>query len=690
MSIKEFVGEEELNNEEPVNYFLSPYKTPFGSIPFDKIKFEDYEPAFMTGMQLEDEFIASIVENPAIPTFENTILPQTDTVLKLVCDVFFNLLNVHTNDDFDALAQKISPLLSEHSNKVVLNEKLFQRVKYVYNHQHDLNAEETKLLEDVYQGFVRSGACLKPKDKQRLAALKVELSSLVISFDQHELKDLNAFRLHVTDRAQLEGLSDIVLETAQKSASEAQLEGWLFTLHDSCYVPFMAYASNRELRRQMYFAKNTICNQGNENDNNAVVTRIVNIRREIAQILGHECFADFVLEKRMAKNKEAVYKLLDELILTYKPIAQSEMNAVRALAKEMEGEDFQLECWDFAYYSNKLKTKLFDIDAEMLKPYFKLENVKKGVFGLATRLYDISFVRNYQIAVYHPDVEVYEVYDKDGSFLALLYLDFFPRASKQSGAWMTDFMEQYVDEYHIDHRPHVSINMNFSKPSADNISLLTLREIETFLHEFGHALHSIFSKVRFQSLAGTSVYRDFVELPSQFMENYAVQPEFLKSFAFHYQTGEALPVEYIERIVKSRNFQCGYACLRQVSFGLLDMAYYTLTKPFEADVTQFEAEAWQRAQLTSTPDNVCMSVHFGHIMSGGYSAGYYSYKWAEVLDADAFSLFLEKGIFDKETAQSFRDNILSKGGTEHPEELYKKFRGRNPSIHALLRRNNII
>ena len=666
------------------------YGTPHETVPFDRITLADYEPAFEEGMRLEDEAIAQIVANEEVPSFLNTIEPRTDEVLARVSSTFFNLLNAHTNDEMDALAQKISPLLTEHSNRISMNDALFQRVRYVHDNHEGLDAEQEKLLEDVYQGFVRSGACLSPEDKERLSALKVELSTLTIQFDQNELKATNAFELQITDEAQLAGLPDSAREAAALAAREKGVEGWLFTLHAPSYLPFMTYAEDRALRQQMYMAKNTLCNDGGEFDNKAIVARIVNIRREIAQLLGYRCYADFVLEKRMAQRKEEVYRLINQLLEAYAPTAHREVEEVQEMARSIEGEDFVLQPWDWAYYSHKLKLERFNLDAEMLRPYFQLERVKEGVFGLATRLYGITFHRNEQIPVYQSDVEAYEVHNADGSFLAVLYTDFFPRSSKQSGAWMTSYQEQYIDEMGTDHRPHASITMNLTKPTDERPSLLTLGEVETFLHEFGHALHGMFSQVHYQSLSGTNVYWDFVELPSQFMENYAVQPEFLHTFAQHYQTGEPLPDELIQRVIDSRNFLCGYACLRQLSFGLLDMAYYTLEEPFEADVPTFEAEAWKRAQLLPTPEGCCMSTQFGHIMSGGYSAGYYSYKWAEVLDADAFGLFLEQGIFNRQTAQSFRDNVLSRGATEHPMTLYTRFRGKQPTIEALLKRNNII
>lgn len=671
-------------------FFAHPYETPHDTAPFDQIRLEDYEPAFMEGIRQDDELTDTIVNNPEPPTFDNTIsFSVPDNLLGRVGNVFFNLLSAETNDDMDALAQKMSPILTEHANNVLLNEKLFARVKAVYESHRELTPEEQMLLEKSYDGFIRSGANLSPEDKEKFRAISKELGQLTLQFSQNNLKETNAFRLLLTDKQDLAGLPESAIEAAALAAKERNLEGWLFTLHAPSYNPFMTYADNRKLRKRMYMARNTICTHDNDCNNIDIVRRIVNLRRERAQLLGYPTFADFILQKRMAENSENVYKLLNDLLEAYLPTAREEVKAVEQKAKETEGEDFVLQPWDFGYYAHKLQLEKFNLDAEMLRPYFELSRVKEGVFGLATRLYGITFKENQDIPVYHPDVTAYEVFDKDGSYLAVLYTDFHPRKGKQSGAWMTSYKDQWIDEDGTDHRPHVSVTMNLTKPTESKPALLTLGEVETFLHEFGHALHGIFSRTRFESLSGTSVYWDFVELPSQIMENFAVERDFLNTFAKHYQTGEPLPDELIDRIVRSRNFNAAYACIRQVSFGLLDMAYYTMDQPFEGDVFEFERKAWAAAQLLPQPDGTCMSVQFGHIMSGGYAAGYYSYKWAEVLDADAFSLFKEKGIFSQDVAQRFRDHILSKGGTEPPMTLYKRFRGQAPTIDALLERNGI-
>ena len=681
---------EEQQNTEHKNPFFTPYDTPHETAPFDRIRLEDYEPAFMEGIRQDDELTDTIVNNPDEPTFDNTIsFSVPDNLLSRVSNVFFNLLSAETNDEMDALAQKMSPILTEHANNILLNEKLFARVKAVYEHHRDLTDEEQTLLDKSYDGFIRSGANLSPENKEKFRAISKELNQLTLQFSQNNLKETNAFQLHLTDKKDLAGLPDSAIEAAALAAKEKRLEGWLFTLHAPSYTPFMTYADNRELRKKMYMARNTLCTHDNEYNNQEIVKRIVNLRRERAQLLGYRTYADFVLKKRMAENSTNVYKLLNDLLEAYLPTAREEVKAVERKAKETEGEEFILQPWDFGYYAHKLQLEKFNLDTEMLRPYFELSRVKQGVFGLATRLYGITFKENRNIPVYHPDVTAYEVYDKDGSYLAILYTDFHPRKGKQSGAWMTSYKDQWIDENGTDHRPHVSVTMNLTQPTESKPALLTLGEVETFLHEFGHALHGIFARTRFESLSGTSVYWDFVELPSQIMENFAVEREFLNTFATHYQTGEPLPDELIDRIVRSRNFNAAYACIRQVSFGLLDMAYYTMDQPFDGDIFDFERNAWASAQLLPQPEGTCMSVQFGHIMAGGYAAGYYSYKWAEVLDADAFSLFKEKGIFNQEVAQSFRDNILSKGGTEPPMTLYKRFRGQAPTIEALLKRNGI-
>ena len=676
------------------NPFFSKYTTIHEVPPFDQIKLEDYEEAFMEGIRRDDEHIDKIINNPEPPTFDNTIIEEDDeneyyALLDKVSAVFFNLLSAETNDEMDALAQKIQPALTKHANDVSLNKRLFERIKAVHDNHRPLTPEEECLLQKSYDGFVRSGALLDEEGKAKLRALTEEGSMLSLQFSQNLLKEKKAFSLHITDENDLKGLPDTQKEAARHEAKERNLDGWVFTLDFPSYGPFMQYAENRDLREKMFMAYNTLCTHENETNNIDICKRLINIRRETAQLLGYDTYADYVLVKRMASNVANVYKLLDDLIDAYKPTAVAEKEELKQMAKRMNGEDFKLMPWDGAFYSHKLQLEKYNVDAEMVRPYFELSKVIKGVFGLATRLYGITFRENKDIPVYHPDVKAYEVFDKDGSYLAVLYADFYPRKGKQGGAWMTSYQDQWINQKGENIRPHVSLVMNFTKPTADKPALLTLGEVETFLHEFGHSLHGMFANTRFSSLSGTNVWWDFVELPSQFMENFSLEREFLSTFAYHYKTGEPMPDDLIQRLIDGRNFAVASACLRQVSFGLLDMAYYTKEKPFEDDLIKFEKKAWEKAIIGTQLENTCMTVQFSHIMAGGYSAGYYRYKWAEVLDADAFAVFKREGVFNRETAQRFRDCILSKGGTEHPMTLYKRFRGGEPTIDALLERNGI-
>lgn len=683
--------------KERINPFFLPYDTPHYTVPFNRITLADYEEAMMEGIRREDEQIEKIINNPDEPTFENTIIPEDEVkgrkhyydLLSRVESVFFNMLSAETNDEMDALAQKMSPILTKHGNDVSLNPKIFERVKYVYEHHGELTPEENCLLEKSYEGFVRSGALLDEAGKDRLRKLTEEASMLSLQFSQNVLKENKAYTLHITNEQQLDGLPNTAREAAHEAAKEHGLKGWVFTLDAPSYGPFMMYSTQRELRKDLYMARNTLCIKDNDTNNLELCKRLINLRREMAQLLGYDTFADYVMKHRMATKVENVYKLLNDLIEAYKPKAIEEREEVEALAKEEEGAAFRMEPWDLAYYSQLLKKKKYDLDPEMLRPYLELGNVIKGVFGLATRLYGITFKENKDIPVYHPDVKPYEVYDKDGSYLAVLYVDFHPRKGKRDGAWMTEFQGQWIERDGTNVRPHASLVMNFSKPTEDKPALLRLGEVETFLHEFGHSLHGIFANTRFESLSGTNVWWDFVELPSQFMENFAVEKEFLRTFAFHYQTGEPMPDELIEKVIASRNYGAATACLRQVSFGLLDMAYYTQKEEFTEDIISFEKKAWAPAIIDEQRMDTCMTVQFSHIMAGGYAAGYYSYKWAEVLDADAFSVFKKEGIFNQATAQRFRDNILSRGGTEHPMTLYKRFRGQEPTIDALKERDGL-
>ena len=678
------------------NPFMEPYGTLHDTVPFNNILFEDFEPAFLEGIRRDDEAIAKIIDNPDEPTFDNTVAWTDDSkgehyydLLNRVSNVFSCLMSANTSPKMEALAQKLSPILTKHENDVTLNPKLFARVKQVHDHHRELTPEEQMLLDKEYDGFVRSGALLNEAGKDKLRKLTEEVSVLALKFSQNLLKENKAFTLHITDKAQLDGLPETAVDAAAQAAKDRNLKGWVFTLDFPSYSPFMTYSTQRDLRKQLYMARSTECTHDNDANNLDICKRIVNLRREIAQLLGYDTFADYVLKYRMASNVKNVYKLLYDLIDAYKPMAVKEVKAIEDEAHKLEGDDFTLELWDFSYYSHKLQMEKYNLDAEMLRPYFQLDNVIKGVFGLANKLYGITFKENKDIQVYHPDVKAYEAFDKDGSYLAVFYADFYPREGKQDGAWMTEFQGQWITKKGKNVRPHVSVVTNFTKPTATKPALLTLGEVETFLHEFGHSLHGMFANTRFESLSGTNVWWDFVEMPSQFMENYAVEPEFLHTFAFHYKRGEPIPDELIKRIRESRNFNVAYACMRQVSFGLLDMAYYTQKKPFTQDIIPFEKNAWKDAVITKQLPNTCMTVQFSHIMAGGYAAGYYSYKWAEVLDADAFSVFKKEGIFNRETAQRFRDCILSKGGTEHPMTLYKRFRGGEPTIDALLERNGI-
>ena len=677
---------------EHTNPFLTAYSTPYQTTPFHLIRTEHYEPAIKQGMEMHNQEINDIINNPEEPTFINTIvaLEKSGALLESVSTVLGNLLSAETNDEMEAIAERMMPQLSEHNNNINLNEQLFTRIKTVYENTNfnELSTEERTLLQNTYDGFIRNGANLTKVQKERFRQISTEMSLLTLRFSQNILKETNNYELLLTQE-QLQGIPESIKEAYKQAAQEKGKEGYLVTLHSPSFVPFMKYCNNRALRQQLYMAYNTMCIKDNDYNNEEIVKKLVNLRLERAQLLGFNTAADYVLTRRMAENSQNVYRLLNQMAEAYMPTAHQEMEAVQTLAQELEGTDFQLMPWDWAYYSEKLKEKKYNLNEEELRPYFELSQVIKGVFGLATLLYGITFQENKEIPVYHPDVKTYEVFDQNGSFLAVLYTDFHPRSSKRSGAWMTSYKEQWKDGKE-NSRPHVSIIMNFTKPTAEKPALLTFSEVNTFLHEFGHALHGMFADTTYSSMSGTNVYWDFVELPSQIMENFATEKDFLNTFAKHYQTGKNLPEDMLQRIIDASNFNVAYACLRQLSFGLLDMAWYTRSTSFDGDIRSYEKEAWKEVQILPNIEETCMTVQFSHIMAGGYSAGYYSYKWAEVLDADAFSLFKEKGIFHKETANSFRMNVLSQGGTEHPMILYKRFRGKEPSIDALLKRNGIL
>lgn len=677
------------------NPFFESYNTPHNTTPFDRIRPEHFEPAVREGIKRQQAEIDAIVNNSEMPTFENTILPyeQSGELLQRVGTVFGNLLSAETNDELQELAKTLMPLMNEHENNISLNAPLFARIKTVHESMNtlQLNAEQKQLTENIYSGFVRNGANLNEAEQARYRELTQQLSLLTLQFGDNVLKETNEYQLVLTEKGQLSGLPQSVIDAAAETAAEKGVTGWAFTLQAPSYVPFMTYADKRDLRQQLYMAYNTrCCNPTKETCNLDIIRQIVNTRMEIAQLLGYKDYASYKLEKRMAQNSETVYKLLNELLDAYKPVAIEEVDEAQLLAQSEQGDSFVLMPWDWSYYAQKLKAKKYNINDEQMRPYFELSRVKEGVFGLATRLYGITFKKNEQIPVYHPDVEAFEVFDKDSTFLAVLYTDFHPRAGKRAGAWMTTYKDQWIDpQTGEDSRPHASIVMNFTKPTKDKPALLTFDEVETFLHEFGHSLHSILSHTTYASLSCTNVYWDFVELPSQFMENFAREKEFLHTFARHYLTGEFIPDELVDRLKDASTFNAGYLCVRQLSFGLLDMAWHTRTDMFSSDVQLYEKQAWSKAQVLPDLKETCMSTQFSHIFSGGYAAGYYSYKWAEVLDADAFSLFKQKGIFNPEVATSFRDNILSKGGTEHPMTLYKRFRGQEPTIDALLERDGI-
>lgn len=671
------------------------FTTPRETFPFPDISVSDIEAAMHKGMELERSEVDAIARSTAQPTFHNTIVALTYTgeMLERATTLMYNLLSANTSDELEELAERMSPLLSEHNANIMLNEPLFRRVRAVYEAEKQnptLTGEDAMLLQDTYDGFVRSGAALPEEKRGRYKEVKAELAKLSLQFSQNNIKETNDFVLHLTQREELAGLPESQIEQAAATAQERGMEGWVFTLHAPSFGPFMQYAENRALREKLYRAYMTRCAHDNERNNFEICRNLVNLRMELAQLLGFPCYADYVLRKRMAQTPERVHHLLEELKAHYLAPARREVAAIEQLAKEKEGEDFELMPWDFAHYAHLLKLRDYDLDAEMVRPYLELSKVVEGVFGLATTLYGITFKENPEIPVYHEEVKAYEVFDADGSFLAVLYTDFFPRSSKQSGAWMTSYRESGVTLQGETRRPHVSVTMNFSKPTPSRPSLLTFDELETFLHEFGHALHGIFADTHYPALSGTNVYWDFVELPSQFMENFALRPEFLRTFAHHYETGEEMPETLLERIRRAHNFNAAYACIRQVSFGLLDMAYYTRTEKLEGDIRNFEREAWKSVQLMPSVPETCMSVQFGHIMNGGYSAGYYSYKWAEVLDADAFEAFLERGLFDREVADDFRHKLLSRGGTVHPQQLYNDFRGHPATINALLKRDGIL
>lgn len=678
------------------NPLLQKFDTPYGTPPFDLIKNEHFLPAIQEAIDLGKEDVRKITSTASQPDFTNTIeaLERSGSLVGQVSSIFFNLNSAETNDEIQAIARDISPLLSEYSNDIMLDEALFQRIKtvhdkYVAEGDDPLSPEEKTLLEKTYKSFVRNGANLPEEQKQKLREIDKELSQLSLQFGENVLKETNKFSLEVTNKEELAGLPDDVIEAAALTAKEMEKEGsWVFTLQYPSYIPFMTYADNRELREKMHRAFGSKAFKGDSNDNQEIVLKKVRLRQERAKLLGYKSHADFVLEERMAESPAKVMEFLDNLLKYAKPVAEKEVQELTAYAKSVGGPEV-LQKWDFGYYSEKLKKEKFDIDDEMLKPYFKLENVIDGVFQVANRLYSLKFKPLKNVQVYHPDVKVFEVLDEDDQHIAVFYADFFPRPGKRNGAWMTSFRDQKQIEGE-DIRPHVSIVCNFTKPTPTKPSLLTFNEVTTLFHEFGHALHGILANGKYESLSGTHVYWDFVELPSQVLENWVYEKESLDMFARHYETGAPIPVELIKKIKASSNFMEAYQTVRQVGLAKLDMGWH-IPQALEArDVSSYEQELQKETDLLPPVEGTNTSCSFSHIFQGGYSSGYYSYKWAEVLDADAFEFFQERGIFNKDTADLFKKHVLSAGGSEHPMELYKRFRGKEPSPEALLRRTGML
>ncbi|WP_432222886.1 M3 family metallopeptidase [Flavobacterium sp. TMP13] len=668
------------------------FNTKYDTAPFSQIKMDDYKPAFIANIAAAKAEIDAIINNSAAPTFENTIeaLDFSGNALDRLSSIFFNMNSAETSDEMQKIAQEVSPLLTEFSNDITLNEDLFKRIKTVYEQKDSLNlsAEQATLLDKKFKSFSRNGALLSEDKKSKLREIDTELAKLKLTFGENVLAETNSYQLHITNESDLAGLPDGTIEAAKSLAKSKELEGWIFTLDYPSYIPFVTYADNRELRKEMAIAAGKKAFQDNVFDNKAITLKIAKLRFERANLLGYETHSHFVLEERMAQNPDKVKSFLNDLLAKARPAAQREFAELTAFAKELDGID-KLEKWDAAYYSEKLKQKLFNLDDEKLKPYFQLENVLNGAFTIAGKLFGLTFTEVFDIDKYHEEVMIYEVKDEFGELVSIFYADFFPRKGKRNGAWMTSFKSQSIKDG-VNERPHISNVCNFTKPTETKPSLLTFNEVTTLFHEFGHGLHGMLANTTYPSLSGTSVYWDFVELPSQVMENWCYEPEALALFAKHYETGEIIPQEYVEKIKESASFQEGMATLRQISFGLLDMAFHSNNPTAINDIKAFEKATFEGTTLYPDVAENCMSVSFSHIFQGGYSSGYYSYKWAEVLDADAFAYFQEKGIFNKEVATKFKDNILSKGGTELPMELYKRFRGQEPSPDALLKRAGLL
>lgn len=673
------------------NPLLQNFNTPYGAAPFSKIKSKHFKPAFIEAIKLAKADIDKIVNNKEIPTFENTIeaLDFSGEVLDRVSSIFFNLNSAETTDEIQKIAQEVSPLLSEFSNDVRLNKQLFKKVQLIFDIKNELNLtkEQETLLTNNYKSFVRNGANLNEKQKVELRKIDTELSKLKLKFGENVLAETNAFELHITNKEELKGLPESALEAAEFTAKQKKKKGWIFTLDYPSYIPFLTYAKNRELRKKMAVAFGSKAFQNNKYNNEDIVLNIAKLRHKRANLLGYKTHAHFVLEERMAENPQTVINFLDDLLVKAKPAAEKEFQQLKNLAQK-DGIE-QIQKWDSAYYSEKLKQELFDLDQEKLKPYFKLEHVINGVFEISNKLYDLIFEEINSVDTYHKDVKTYKVTDTAGKYIAILYADFFPREGKRNGAWMTSFKGQWIKN-NENSRPHISIVCNFTKPTEKKPSLLSFNEVTTLFHEFGHALHGMLANTTYKSLSGTNVYWDFVELPSQLFENWCYEKEALNLFAKHFETGEIIPMDFIEKIKKSSNFLEGIQTLRQLSFGILDMAWHAKDPSKITDVKNYESLAFKNTQLYPEVEENCMSTSFSHIFQGGYSSGYYSYKWAEVLDADAFALFRKKGIFDKKTSLKFKTYILEKGGTEKPMELYLKFRGKKPTNEALLKRAGLV
>ena len=674
------------------NIFYSPFKTTGGAVPFDRITTADYEPAIRQGIKEHDAEVQAIATSEAEATFENTIvaLDRAGAMLNRVLGVFYPMLSANADDELMAVSERMAPLLSEHFNSITLNEQLWQRVKHVHDHfdeqQHDV--EDRTLMRETYDGFVRSGANLQGEDRKRYRELSKRLTELTLKFDQNALKETPRYELWLTGD-DLDGLPESALDAAKQAARDKGREGdWLVTLDAPSYIPFMKYSSRRDLREQLYKMYNRQCTVG-DYCNLDILRDIANTRLQLARLMGCKTFADYKLQHTMAQTPAHVYDMLNRLRDAYLPVERSEMERLSRFASELEGRPMQVMPWDYSYYSNKEKDSMFEINDELLRPYFELSKVTQGVFGFAKRMYGLRFVPNHDAQVFHPEVEVFDVTDEDGKAVGMLYLDFFPRATKQSGAWMTSFREQYIDDNGNDVRPLVTLTMNFTRPTDSKPSLLTVREVETFMHEFGHALHQLLSRCKYQSLSGTNVYRDFVEVPSQFNENYVYEREFLDSFARHYQTGEPVPQKLIDKLIASSQYGAAYACVRQLGFGYIDMAWHSISEPYDGDDFEFEYNAVKDVQAFAPVEGCIMSPQFTHIFSGGYAAGYYGYKWAEMIECDAFDKFRQDGIFNRDTARSWVENVLSRGGTEAPMTLYKRFRGSEPGIDAMMRRDGI-